>query len=84
MAYKLLDAAQARWHKVAAPELVPLVRAGAVFIDGKLQERRPTQTEPDATGTGPSQPEHKSSSTTIDNCSAFGRLGPLCVRANPF
>jgi putative transposase len=23
MAYKLLDAAQARWHKIAAPELVP-------------------------------------------------------------
>lgn len=41
MAYKLLDAAQARWHRVAAPELVLLVRAGATFIDGKLQERRP-------------------------------------------
>ena len=40
MAYKLLDAAQARWHKVAAPELVALVAAGATFIDGKLQERR--------------------------------------------
>jgi putative transposase len=44
MAYKLLDAAQARWHKVTAPELVPLVRAGATFIDGKLQERRPAET----------------------------------------
>jgi putative transposase len=40
MAYKLLDAAQERWHKVSAPELVALVRAGATFIDGKLQERR--------------------------------------------
>ena len=40
MAYKLLDAAQARWHKVAAPELVALVAAGATFIDGKLQGRR--------------------------------------------
>jgi len=40
MAYKLLDAAQARWHKIAAPELVSLVRAGATFIDGKLQEGR--------------------------------------------
>jgi putative transposase len=39
MAYKLLDAAQVRWHRIAAPELVPLVRAGATFIDGKLQER---------------------------------------------
>ena len=40
MAYKLLDAAQERWHKVSAPELVALVRAGATFIDGKLHERR--------------------------------------------
>jgi putative transposase len=52
MAYKLLDAAQARWHKITAPELVPLVRAGATFIDGKLQERRPAQTEPDIVETG--------------------------------
>jgi putative transposase len=39
MAYKLLDAAQARWRKINGHELVPLVRAGATFIDGKLQER---------------------------------------------
>lgn len=39
MAYKLLDAAQARWRKINAPRLVPLVAAGATFIDGKLQER---------------------------------------------
>jgi hypothetical protein len=44
MAYKLLDAAQARWHGTAAPELVPLVRAGATFIDGKLQRRSPLET----------------------------------------
>lgn len=37
MAYKLLDAAQQRWRRVNAPELV--VRAGAPFIDGQLQER---------------------------------------------
>ena len=52
MAYKLLDAAQARWHKITGPELVPLVRAGATFIDGKLQERRPDETEPDIVETG--------------------------------
>jgi putative transposase len=40
MAYKLLDSAQARWHRVAAPELVALVAAGATFNDGKLQEGR--------------------------------------------
>jgi putative transposase len=39
MAYKLLDAAQDRWRRVRSPELVPLVRAGATFIDGQLQER---------------------------------------------
>jgi putative transposase len=45
MAYKLLDAAQARWHKIAAPELASLVRAGATFIDGKLQERSTPETQ---------------------------------------
>ncbi len=39
MAYKLLDSAQARWRRIAGAELVALVRAGAIFIDGKLQER---------------------------------------------
>jgi hypothetical protein len=39
MAYKLLDAAQDRWRKIGGAELVPLVRAGATFIDGRLQER---------------------------------------------
>ena len=42
MAYKLLDSAQARWRKVTGAELVALVRAGATFIDGKLQERSDT------------------------------------------
>jgi transposase-like protein len=40
MAYKLLDAAQARWRKVNSPELVALVRAGADFKDGIQIERR--------------------------------------------
>jgi transposase-like protein len=39
MAYKLIDAAQARWRVVNAPHLVALVRAGAVFHKGKLLER---------------------------------------------
>ena len=38
MAYKLIDAAQARWRAVNAPHLVALVRAGAVFHKGKLLE----------------------------------------------
>jgi transposase-like protein len=38
-AFKLLEAAQARWRAVNAPHLVALVRAGAVFVNGKLVER---------------------------------------------
>jgi putative transposase len=39
MAYKLIEAAQARWRKVNAPELVALVRNSALFHKGKLLER---------------------------------------------
>ena len=39
MAYKLIEAAQARWRKVNAPELVALVRNGALLHKGKLLER---------------------------------------------
>ena len=42
MAYKLLDAAQGRWRRINGHELVALVRAGATFIDGRLQERSTT------------------------------------------
>ena len=45
MAYKLIDAAQARWRAVNAPHLVALVRAGAVFHKGTLLER-PTDISP--------------------------------------
>jgi hypothetical protein len=39
MAFKLLQAAEGRWRRVNAPELVALVRAGAKFVGGKLVER---------------------------------------------
>jgi hypothetical protein len=39
MAYKLLEAAQARWRCVNAPHLLALVRAGATFVDGVKVER---------------------------------------------
>jgi transposase-like protein len=39
MAFKLIDAAQARWRSVNAPHLVALVRAGALFYNGVLVER---------------------------------------------
>lgn len=39
MAYKLIEAAQARWRCVNGPHLVALVRAGAIVVNGKLVER---------------------------------------------
>jgi hypothetical protein len=39
MAFKLIESAQDRWRAVNAPHLVALVRAGAIFINGKLAER---------------------------------------------
>lgn len=56
MAYKLIDAAQARWRAVNAPHLVALVRAGAVFHKGKLLER-PVDITP---------PEHDAESTETE------------------
>lgn len=38
MAYKLIQAAELRWRAVNAPHLVPLVRAGKTFKNGKLVE----------------------------------------------
>ena len=43
MAFKLIQAAERRWRLVNAPHLVALVRAGAVFKDGKLVERAEDQ-----------------------------------------
>ena len=49
MAFKLIEAAQARWRMVNAPHLVALVRAGVPFTNGK-QVERPDQsdTQPNA------------------------------------
>jgi hypothetical protein len=41
MAFKLLQAAQGHWRKLDSAELVPLVRAGVVFKDGKRVEPQP-------------------------------------------
>lgn len=43
MAYKLLRQAESRWRALNAPQLVALVRAGAVFRAGKLVERSEEQ-----------------------------------------
>ncbi|MGH8925321.1 MAG: IS256 family transposase, partial [Acidimicrobiia bacterium] len=43
-----VDAAQHRWRRIDGPHLTALIRAGAVFIDGDLQERSQTdQTHPE-------------------------------------
>jgi transposase-like protein len=48
MAFKLIEAAQARWRAVNAPHLVALVRAGATFVNGKLVERPDDPSQPEA------------------------------------
>lgn len=48
MAFKLIEAAQARWRTVNAPHLVALVRAGALFEAGKLVERPTEDHQPEA------------------------------------
>jgi transposase-like protein len=48
MAFKLIEAAQGRWRAVNAPHLVALVRAGAVFVAGKLVERPDETPQPEA------------------------------------
>jgi len=44
MAYKLLDMAQARWRRLDGAHLLPLVRAGIVFVDGVRQEGKANKT----------------------------------------
>ena len=39
MCFKLIEAAEGRWRRVNAPELVALVRPGAKFVNGRLVER---------------------------------------------
>jgi hypothetical protein len=38
-AFELIESAQTQWRCINAPHLVPLVRARATFINGKLLER---------------------------------------------
>lgn len=45
MAYELVRAAEDRWRHINGAHLVPLVRAGALFIDGRLQERKEVATD---------------------------------------
>ena len=51
MAYKLLDMAQARWRRLDGAHLLPLVRAGVVFVDGVQRDGRASKTRPRAAST---------------------------------
>jgi putative transposase len=44
MAFKLLDMAQLRWRRLDGAVLLPLVRAGAKFVDG-IQQQAPNTTQ---------------------------------------
>ena len=83
MAYKLLDAAQQRWRRVNAPQLVAVVRAGGVFADGVLHER-PVSPDGSNEATHGSTPPDLSDqrSTTLDDISR-GHAGHLCGSGGP-
>lgn len=82
MAYKLIDAAQARWRAVNAPQLVALAHAGAVFHKGKLLQRPTDITPPepadDTAATTGSEVARTPRSTGIDNFSQDVGVAPVC------
>lgn len=39
MIFKLLEAQEGRWRRLNGYHLIPLVRAGARFVNGELMER---------------------------------------------
>jgi hypothetical protein len=45
MTFKLLKTAQRTWHRIDAPDFLPLVRAGGVFKDGLPGEGTESQAE---------------------------------------
>ena len=71
MAYKLIDAAQARWRAVNAPHLVALVRAGASSTKANCSNDPSTSHPPNRAD----QPKRRSPETTpstgLDNISAM-------------
>jgi len=49
MIYKLLDMVQKRWRRLDRHQLLPLVRADAVFRDGVLVEREDNEDRKEVT-----------------------------------
>ena len=47
MTYKLLRSAEATWRRLDAHALIPLVRAGVRFVDGKQRERTKDEIKPE-------------------------------------
>jgi putative transposase len=45
MDYKLLDRAQTRWRRLDGAHLLPLVRAGILFVDGVQHEVKASKTK---------------------------------------
>ncbi len=45
MAFKLLAMAERGWRRINGPELVPRVRAGVKFVEGKPEERKAQEAE---------------------------------------
>jgi transposase-like protein len=64
MTFKLLMVAQETWRRIDGQELVPLVRAGVRFVDGKRVERNDQAAT--AAASGPSQPSQQQQLMTKD------------------
>jgi hypothetical protein len=73
MAFKLIESAQDRWRAVNTTQLVAVVRAGALFIDGKLVER---PDEPSTPSAGESQAPHRPPTGTSHERLALSVLLP--------
>jgi hypothetical protein len=79
MAFKLIEAAQARWRCVNAPHLVALVRAGAVFRAGVLVERpEPAAALPSCAAT--SMPPSTPTTSTTRRCYGTGKSNCSATR----
>jgi hypothetical protein len=81
VAFKLIESAQTRWRAVNAPHLVALIRAGAVFKNGKLIER-PDESEV-VISKARDTPTHRSPLILRPRLrgAVFGRLSSACCRA---
>jgi hypothetical protein len=68
MAFKLIESAQTRWRAVNAPHLVPLVRAGAVFVNGNSSNDPTTKSNKEILN----KPRETRRSTGLDYSSLAG------------